>query len=190
MIAVKIVREHVTFDNFVKYKIYLTNMGCNSSLFSPYTAQEIEAELAQLTPRLPVAELMNGGIIKLEGANGFFNPYSFLDPSWLKGKMTIEEYTQAIDYINKCTAYTHIGLSKMYSPADIPLRLNLKTRAGMAAVQQINERFPSVRFTYQQTAQDIQMAPSYQTDPLMRYMQNSQQPIAHATKVVLNITVN
>ncbi len=97
---------------------------------------------------------------------------------------------QAIDYINKCTGYTHIGLSKMYSTTDIPLRLDLKTRAGMAAVQQINQRFPSVRFTYQQTAQDMQMTPSYQIDPMVRYMQRGQQPIAHATKVILYITVN
>jgi len=166
-------------------------MGCvNTTLFSPYTQQEIDQEMAQLLPRLPVAELMNGGIIKLEGANGFFNPYSLLDPSWLRGKMTIEDYAQAIDYINKCTAYTHIGLSKMYSTTDIPLRLDLKTRAGMAAVQQINERFPSVHFTYQQTAQDIEMTPSYQTDPMIRYMQRGQRPIGHATKVVLYITVN
>ncbi len=191
MIATKIVREYVTFDNFVKYKVYLRNMGiCNTTLFSPYTAQEVEAEVAQLTPRLPVAELMNGGIIRLEGANGFFNPNSLLDPSWLKGRMTIEDYTQAIDYINKCTAYTHIGLSKMYSTTEAPLRLALKTRAGMAAVQQINERFPSVRFTYQQTAEDIQMTAQYQTDPLLRQMQRGQLPIGHATKIFLYITVS
>jgi hypothetical protein len=166
-------------------------MGCvNTTLFSPYTQQEIDQEMAKVVPRLPVAELMNGGIIKLEGANGFFNPNSLLDPSWLRGKMTIEDYVQAIDYINKCTGYTHIGLSKMYSTTDAPLRLDLKTRAGMAAVQQINERFPSVHITYQQTAQDMEMTPLYQTDPLMRSMQRGQQPIAHATKVILYINVN
>jgi hypothetical protein len=166
-------------------------MGCaNTTLFSPYTQQEIDQEIAQLTPRLPVAELMNGGIIKLEGANGFFNPNSLLDPSWLRGKMTVEEFAQAINYINQCTGYTHIGLSKMYSTTDVPLRLDLKIRAGMAAVQQINERFPSIRFTYQPTAQDVEMTPSYQTDPMVRYMQRGHQPIAHATRIILYINVN
>ncbi len=74
--------------------------------------------------------------------------------------------------------------------SSIPLCLDLKTRAGMVAVQQINERFPSVRFTYQQMDEDIQMTPQYQTDPLARYMQRGQQTITNATNIVLDITVN
>jgi hypothetical protein len=165
-------------------------MGCSSSLFSPYTVEEVEAEVAQLTPRLPIAELMNGGIIKLHGANGFFNPNSLLDPSWLKGKMTVEEYQQAINYINKCTAYTHVGLSKIYNTSERPMRDNLKTQAGLMAVQQINERFRSVRFTYQQTAENIQMNTAWNTDPLVRYAQRGQPPIGNAALTVLYILIN
>jgi hypothetical protein len=162
-------------------------MGSESSV---YTAEEVEEEIGKLTPRLPVAELMNGGMIKLEGANGFFNPNSILDLSWLKDKMTVEEYTQAIEYINKCTAHSHIGLKKIYNSSERSMRLNLKVQAGMAAVQQINERFKSVRFTYQETAEDIQINTSYETDPTMRYMQRGKPPVGHATKTVLYIVVN
>ena len=81
-------------------------MGAVAATYSTYTEQDIDQQIAKLTPRLPIAQLMNGGMIKLEGVNGFFNPNSLLDPSWLKDKITIEEYTQAIDYINKRTGYT------------------------------------------------------------------------------------
>lgn len=162
-------------------------MGIGSSV---YTAQEVEEEIAKLTPRLPVAELMNGNIIKLEGANGFFNPNSLLDPNWLKNTMTVEEYIQAIEYINKCTAHSHIGLRKIYDSSERAKRLKLKVQAGMTAVQQINERYKSVRFTYQETAENVQINISYETDPTIRYMQRGQRPIGNATKTILFITVN
>jgi hypothetical protein len=165
-------------------------MGCTSGMFAPYTAQDIDQELAKITPRLPVAELMNGGVIKLEGANGVFNPNSLLDPSWLKGKMTIEEYMQAIYYINQCAGYSHIGLSKIYSTSERAMRLNLSNNAGIAAVQQLNQRYTSVRFTYQQTAEDMLLNTSYETDRMIRYAQRNQAPVAHASKTVLYITVN
>ncbi|CAF3031629.1 unnamed protein product [Rotaria sp. Silwood2] len=74
-------------------------MGCSSSIFSAYTVEEVEAEIANFAPRLPAAVLMNGGIIKFEGANGFFNPNSLLNPNWLQGKMAPQEYYEAINYI-------------------------------------------------------------------------------------------
>ncbi|CAF1358673.1 unnamed protein product [Rotaria sordida] len=165
-------------------------MGCTAAMLSPYTVADVEAEIANLTPRLPVAVLMNGGIIKLEGANGFFNPNSLLDPSWLKGKMTPQEYYEAINYINKCTAHTHVGLSRMYPTHERPMREQLRIQAGMAAVQQINERHPSVRFTYQQTAEAIHMSTTWSTDPAVRFAQRGKAPIGHATLTVLYISVN
>ena len=164
-------------------------MGCGSSLFSPYTLEETEAEISQLVPRLPVAELMNGGIIKLVGANGFFNPNSLLDPSWLKGKITVEEYRAAIDLINKRTAHVHIGLSKIYGASQRPVRENLRTQAGMATVQELNQRYPSVRFTYQATAENMQVNTSWSTDPNMRLATRNRAPIASATVTALYIAV-
>lgn len=161
-------------------------MGCTSGMFAPYTAQELEMEAAKVVPRLPVAELMNGGIIRLEGANGLFNPYSLLDPSWLKGKITPDEYVQAIQYINQCATHSHVGLSRIYTTTERPMRLQLLVNAGMNAVQELNQRHRAVRFTYQQTIEDIPINTSYQRN---QYAQRSGQSVAHATKVMLYIAL-
>ena len=165
-------------------------MGGVTATYSTYTEQDIDQEIAKLTSRLPIAQLMNGGMIKLEGVSGFFNPNSLLDPSWLKDKITIEEYTQAIDYINKRTGYTHIGLNKIYKTSERAMRLDLKNQAGIAAIQQLNGQLKSVHFTYQQTAEDVQINTSYETDPTVRYMQRGQRPVAHASKTILYIVVS
>ena len=164
-------------------------MGCGA-LYSAYTAEDIDTEIASFTPRLPMAVLMNGGIIKLEGANGFFNPNSLLDPRWLKGKMTPQEYYEAINYINKCTGYTHVGLSRMYPVSERQIREQLRVQAGMAAVQKINENFPSLHFTYQQTAENKEFSTTSSTDPAVRFVQRYQTPIGHAAVTELYITIN
>ncbi|UJR38636.1 hypothetical protein I4U23_031301 [Adineta vaga] len=165
-------------------------MGCAVGLLTTYSAEEAESEIGKLTPHLPMAELMNGGIIKVEGANGFFNPNSLLDPSWLKGKMTVEEYQNAINYINKCAAHSQVGLSKAYNTSERPMRLNLKTQAGMKAVEEINQRHRGVRFTYQQTAQNIQMNASWELDPAQKAMLGGRHPIGRSTLTILYIAVN
>ncbi|CAF1134215.1 unnamed protein product [Rotaria sordida] len=164
-------------------------MGCVNGMFGQYTEADVEMEITNLTPGLPVAELMNGGIVKLQGANGFFNPNSLLDPRWLKGKMTPEEYYQAIDYINKCTGKSQIGLSKVYSVSERPMRAELRIQAGLAAVEEINKRYPSVRFTYQQTVQAMEIDTSYSTDPAMRFVQQRGNTIGHASITALYISV-
>ncbi|CAF3312108.1 unnamed protein product [Rotaria sp. Silwood2] len=158
-------------------------MGCAlTAMFGSYTEADIETEVANFTPHLSMAELMNGGIIKLEGSNGFFNPNSLLDPSWLKGKMTAEEYCQAINYVNKCTGRSQVGLTKAYPPSERAFRAQLRSQAGLAAVEEINKRYRSVRFTYQQTAQDMDIDISYSTDPAMRFAQRRGHSIGHASK--------
>jgi hypothetical protein len=154
---------------------------------SRYTLEEVEEEIARLVPRLPMAELTNGGIIKLPGANGFFNPNSLLDPSWLKGSWTAEEYHNAIDYINRCTAHTHIGLRKIYPTSERSFRAHLRTGAGMAAVRQLSEQYRSIRLTYQQTMENMQINTSASDDPLLKLMDRDRPPVAHATVTVLYI---
>ncbi len=170
--------------------LFPSNIGCASSLSTPYTAQDVEAEVAKWTPRLPAAKLMNGGIIKLEGSNGFFNPNSLLDPSWLKGKFTPQEYWQAIDYINKCTAYTQVGLSKIYPISERSMREQMKLQAGVTAVQQLNQKFSSVRFTYQQPAENMQINNSLNPAPLLRYSRHRRPQVVNAAKTVLYIAVD
>ena len=164
-------------------------MGCKNSVLSGYTAEQLDEEVAQLTPRLPVAELMNGGIIKLEGPNGFFNPESLLDPSWLRGRMTLDEYRDAIYHINKCTAYSQIGLSKIYMTSEMPMRDKLRSEAGMAAVEEVNQRHRSVRFTYQRTNENMQINTSANSDRLTRMANRSGPPVAHASKTILFIAI-
>ena len=117
-------------------------MGCSSSVFTAYTLEETEAEIAKSTPCLPVAELMNGGIIKL------------------------------------------------YSPSERPMREHLKTQAGLAAVQELNERYKSVRFNYQQTADNMQIDTAQDPNPLIRYAQRNKLPIGNTLTTVLYITFN
>ncbi|CAF1182015.1 unnamed protein product [Adineta ricciae] len=143
-------------------------MGSTLSNNSIYTKEDVEMEIVNLTPRLPMAELMNGGIIKLQGANGFFNPNSLLDASWLQNAITVQDYREAINYINQCTAHAFIGFSKLYSIADRPIRENLRTQAGTAAVKKINEHLKSVEFVYQQTTQMVPMSMTYSTDPVIQ----------------------
>lgn len=164
-------------------------MGSIHSNYGSYTEADIVQEISNLTPRLPIAILMNGGIIKLEGANGFFNPNSLLDPSWLKDKMKPEEYYQAIDYINRCTGKSQIGLSKAFFAFERPQREQLRNQAGLAAVDEVNKRHSSVRFTYQQTAQSMNIDLSYSTDPAIKIAQQRQGSIGHASITVLYISV-
>lgn len=154
-----------------------------------YTLEDVEEEIARLIPQLPMAELTYGGIIKLSGANGFFNPNSLLDPSWLKGKWTSEEYHNAIDYINRCTAHTDIGLRKIYPTSERAFRAKLRSEAGMTAVQQLNQQYRSVRLTYQQTMENMQVNTSASDDPLIKFTHRDGPPVANATVTVLYIVL-
>ena len=162
-------------------------MGCASSLFTPYTKEETDAELAKLLPVLPLGELMAGGMIKVRGANGFFNPNSLLDPSWLKGNFTPTDYRDAINYINVQTAYTQIGLNKLCRPADLIIREQMRTAAGLAAVEELNKRYTSVKFTYQATAETTQLNMSYTTDPTIQFMERRRPVIANVSVTLLYI---
>ncbi|CAF4714002.1 unnamed protein product, partial [Rotaria sp. Silwood2] len=65
------------------------------------------------------------------------------------------------------------------------MREQLQVQAGMAAVQQINQRHPSLRFTYQQTAENMQINTSWSTDPALRFAQRGKAPIGNASIAAL-----
>ena len=47
--------------------------------------------------RLPRAELMHGGIVKLRGIDGYFNPAPmFYHDHWLEGRVPMREYQQLL----------------------------------------------------------------------------------------------
>ncbi|CAF1313458.1 unnamed protein product, partial [Rotaria sp. Silwood1] len=85
---------------------------------------------------------------------------------------------------------SQVGLTKAYLASERAMRAQLRSQTGLAAVEEINKRYSSVRFTYQQTAQDMKLDMSYSTDPTLRFAQRRGDTIGHASKTVLYISVN
>lgn len=121
----------------------------------------IEDEITSFISYLPMAEQLNGGIIRLPGACGYFNPNSLLEASWLKGKMTVDEYKSAINYINSCTIRTQSEMTNRIWTKETHEREKTKAEAGRAAVNKINERHKSVHFTYHQSTEKMEYVPIY-----------------------------
>ncbi|CAF4629419.1 unnamed protein product, partial [Rotaria sp. Silwood2] len=118
----------------------------------PLSAKErVNQIYIALALQLPAASLMDDGTIKLEGAQGLFNPKSLPDPRWLKGKMTPEEYYQEIDLLNKRVTQFGFTLSSMFTPMYQSDYVDLREKVRMDTLEEINQRHPSIRFTYQAT---------------------------------------
>ncbi|CAF3404945.1 unnamed protein product [Rotaria sp. Silwood2] len=118
----------------------------------PLSAKErVNQIYIALALQLPAASLMDDGTIKLEGAQGLFNPKSLPDPSWLKGKMTPEEYYQEIDLLNKRVTQPDFNLKSMLTPMYQSDHANLREKSRMNTLTEINQRHPSICFTYQAT---------------------------------------
>ena len=127
------------------------NMGSGGSSGNVPENQSnnVENEINLMTPYLPVAELLNGGFIRLTGLQGFFNVNSILEPSWLKGKMTLDEYRSAIRYINECATRVELTFPKYFVFEHTMDAERAKAQSGIAAVEELNKRYRSIRFTYQ-----------------------------------------
>ncbi|CAF3752625.1 unnamed protein product [Rotaria sp. Silwood1] len=121
----------------------------------------IEKEVTAFASHLPMTELLNGGLIRLAGACGYFNPDSLLESSWLKGKMTVEEYRSAINYINSCAARKESEIKSQIWPRETHEREKAKAEAGQIAVQKLNEQHRSLRFTYHQSSEKVEYIPVY-----------------------------
>lgn len=134
-------------------------MGNGAASGSERSFDEIEAEVKQLTRHLPIAELLNGGIIQLKGLMGYFNVDSILEPSWLKGKITLDEFRSAIEYINKCTIAVQMNSPRLFSRLALHQVEKAKAAAGTAAVEKINRQHKSIRFTYQQGIENMRFYP-------------------------------
>ncbi|CAF3919769.1 unnamed protein product, partial [Rotaria sp. Silwood1] len=134
-----------------------------SSSNSESSLEKLEKEVSLMTPHLPVAELLNGGIIRLTGFLNFFNPDSLLEPSWLKGKMTLDEYQAAIKYINTCAIRSQVDDRNLIGSMLISKREKAKAEACTAAIAEINRRYGSIRFTYQQGIKNVTFHPIWST---------------------------
>lgn len=128
--------------------------------------QVVEDEVSLIASHLPMAELMNGGLIRLPGIGGYSNPDSLLEPSCLKGKLTIDEYRSAITYINSCVSNSQMEANDLIWPEIFHVREMAKARAGKAAVEKLNQQYHSVRFTYLYSVEKVEYVPIY--DPRLR----------------------
>ena len=118
-------------------------MGCGSG--RPYTQKDVEKYIEKNQQRLPSPELVDGSI-KLKSTDGFYNANPHLDATRLKGKLTNDEYCQAIKHINQRVAQTIIG-----TPKSVPINLVIKTQTTMLAVEELNAKYKGrARFSYQQ----------------------------------------
>lgn len=84
-------------------------MGCGSSAapssYLDWTAERVDNLFHRLQGpdnTAPRAELQLGGVIKLEGEGGFFNPAPLLDHGWMQGRMSPQEWHDLIVSINAC----------------------------------------------------------------------------------------
>jgi hypothetical protein len=122
-------------------------MGCGSG--RPYTEKDVETYIKKNQLRLPSPELVDGSI-KLISTDGFYNSSSLLDATWLQGKITNNEYRQAIEHINQRIAQAVIGTSNTLPIKEIP-----KTQSTILAIQELNAKYTGrVHFVYQQNDQD------------------------------------
>ncbi len=122
-------------------------MGCGSG--RPYSEKDVETYIKKNQLRLPSPELVDGSI-KLISTDGFYNSSSLLDATWLQGKITNNEYRQAIEHINQRIAQAVIGTSNTLPIKEIP-----KTQSTILAIQELNAKYTGrVHFVYQQNDQD------------------------------------
>jgi hypothetical protein len=123
-------------------------MGCGAG--RPYTKKEVETYINKCQLRLPSAELVDGGVIKLTSNDGFFNASSLLDSKWLQGKLTNSEYRQAIEHLNQRVAQSIIGTSNHLPINQIP-----KTQSTKLAIEELNAKYTGrVHFDYRHNEQE------------------------------------
>ena len=134
----------------------LINMGCGGS--QVYTENDVKKYLNDNILRYPSAELVDG-TIRLKSLDGFFNSNSLLDSSWLQGKLTNQEYRQAIEHVNQRVSQATIGTPKHVSIDQVQ-----KAQTTLLAVEELNGKYSErARFKYEYTQQEntIQPAESY-----------------------------
>lgn len=126
-----------------RFVIEEKQMGCGSG--RPYTEKDVRNHIEKTQPRLPSPELIDGSI-QLKSTDGFYNSSSLLDSTWLKGKLTNNEYRQAIEHINDRVAQAVIGTS-----STIPMNEITKAQTTMLAVQELNAKYSGrAQFTYRE----------------------------------------
>lgn len=123
-------------------------MGCGNG--RPYTEKEVTAYVEKCQSRLPSAEITEDNSIKLRSVDGFFNASPLLDSTWLQGKITNDEYRQAIQHINQRVAQSVIGASNILPISQIP-----KSQSAKLAIEELNAKHGTlVYFAYIKDSQE------------------------------------
>jgi hypothetical protein len=128
-------------------------MGCGSG--RPYTQKDVEKYIKKNQLHLPSAEFIDGSI-KLTSNDGFYNASSLLDSTWLKGKITNNEYRQSIEHINERIAQSIIGTSN-----NLPINQIPKSQSTKLAIAELNDKYKGrVQFAYQTNDQGNSLYPT------------------------------
>ncbi|UJR13433.1 hypothetical protein I4U23_000447 [Adineta vaga] len=123
-------------------------MGCGTGRV--YNEKDVETHINKCQTRLPSAELVEGDVIKLTSKNGFFNSSSLLNSQWLQGKLSNNEYRQAIEHINQRIGQSIIGAVKNLSIEQIP-----KSQSAKLAIEELNDKYRGrVQFLFRNDDQD------------------------------------
>ena len=109
-------------------------MGCGTSHF--YTAKEVQRHLDEKHARLPSAELLPDQTIQLTKKHGFFNASSLLNSTWLRDRLTNDEYRQAIVHVNERLAQSMVGTAKQLPIESVPTYQTLKL-----ALEELNSKY-------------------------------------------------
>ena len=109
-------------------------MGCGS--IHSYSADDINRYIRKGQQHSFGPELVDGKIIKLTSSDGFFNGSPPLDITWLRSRMTKDEYVEAIKHINQRVSQAMIGASKRIPIHEIPV-----TQTTKLAVDELNDRY-------------------------------------------------
>ncbi|CAF1122538.1 unnamed protein product [Rotaria sordida] len=103
-----------------------------------------EKHIDNCQSRLRSAKLIDNNIFKLTSYDGFFNSSLLLDSTWLKGKITNNEYRQAIEQINQRIGRTLVGTSNNLPINQIPI-----TQSTILAIEELNAKYPGrIHFVY------------------------------------------
>ncbi|CAF1221062.1 unnamed protein product [Rotaria sordida] len=94
--------------------------------YSPLTKNNCQSHLRS-------AKLIDNNIFKLTSYDGFSNSSLLFDSTWLKGKITNNEYRQAIEQINQRIGQSLVGASNNLPLNQIPI-----TQSTILAIEELN----------------------------------------------------
>lgn len=100
----------------------------------------VRGQAAMFIETLERVEYGGPGVLKLRGQSNLHNPKPPLQPSWLAGVMSPEEFTTIVSSINEAVIVVAETQPLIYRPADIPFRQKQLNDSADAALAALNEK--------------------------------------------------